>query len=227
MAELVRREGADLGIALDGDGDRLIVADEQGAVVDGDQIMAICAAEMLARQKLAKNTLVATVMSNLGLEIAMQRMGGKLIRTQVGDRYVVEEMRRNAYNFGGEQSGHLIFLKHNTTGDGILGALQLLVAMKKKEQPLSELTQLMEPFPQVLMNVRTAEKTAVDHIPGFSERVASMAKSLGSNGRILVRTSGTEPVIRVMVEGEDEKLIDTMACELCDFISRQAGTSSG
>jgi len=221
MAELVRREGADLGIALDGDGDRLIVADEQGSIVDGDQIMAICAAEMLQRQKLAQNTLVATVMSNLGLEIAMQRMGGKLVRTQVGDRYVVEEMRRNAYNFGGEQSGHLIFLKHNTTGDGILGALQLLISMKKKEQPLSELTQIMEPFPQVLKNVRTEKKVAIEKIAGFSEKTALMEQSLGTTGRILVRPSGTEPVIRVMIEGDDEKLIDTMACDLCDFISKQ------
>ncbi len=223
MAELVRKEGADLGIALDGDGDRLIVADEKGKIVDGDQIMAICAAEMLQRQKLAKNTLVATVMSNLGLEHAMQRMGGKLIRTQVGDRYVVEEMRRNAYNFGGEQSGHLIFLKHNTTGDGILGALQLLIAMKKKEQALSEMTQIMEPFPQVLKNVRTEKRIAVEEIAGFSDKIASMEKNLGATGRILVRPSGTEPVIRVMVEGEDENQIDTMACELCDFISKLAG----
>ena len=223
MADLVRKEGADLGIALDGDGDRLIVADEKGKIVDGDQIMAICAEEMLQRQKLAKNTLVATVMSNLGLEHAMQRMGGKLIRTQVGDRYVVEEMRRNAYNFGGEQSGHLIFLKHNTTGDGILGALQLLIAMKKNERSLSEMTQIMEPFPQVLKNVRTEKRIAVEEIAGFSDKIASMEKNLGSTGRILVRPSGTEPVIRVMVEGEDENLIDTMACELCDFISKLAG----
>jgi len=223
MADLVRKEGADLGIALDGDGDRLIVSDEKGKIVDGDQIMAICAEEMLQRQKLAKNTLVATVMSNLGLEHAMQRMGGKLIRTQVGDRYVVEEMRRNAYNFGGEQSGHLIFLKHNTTGDGILGALQLLIAMKKNERSLSEMTQIMEPFPQVLKNVRTEKRIAVEKIAGFSEKIASMEKNLGSTGRILVRPSGTEPVIRVMVEGEDENLIDTMACELCDFISKLAG----
>ena len=222
MAELVRKEGADLGIALDGDGDRLIIADEQGNIVDGDQIMAICADEMIERQKLAKNTLVATVMSNLGLEIAMQRMGGKLVRTQVGDRYVVEEMRRNAYNFGGEQSGHLIFLNYNSTGDGILGALQLLVAMKKKERPLSELTQIMESFPQVLKNVRTQKKIVISKLSGFSEKIYSMEKSLGSTGRILVRPSGTEPVIRVMVEGEDEKLIDTIACELCDFISKQA-----
>ena len=222
MADLVRQESADLGIALDGDGDRLIVSDEMGKIVDGDQIMAICAEEMLQRQKLAKNTLVATVMSNLGLEIAMQRLGGKLVRTQVGDRYVVEEMRLNDYNFGGEQSGHLIFLKHNTTGDGILGALQLLVAMKKKERPLSEMKHIMEPFPQVLKNVRTEIKVAVDQLAGFSEKIAAMKKNLGSSGRILVRPSGTEPVIRVMVEGEDDELINTLACELCDFISQQA-----
>jgi phosphoglucosamine mutase len=221
MAEIVRREGADLGIALDGDGDRLIVADEKGNIVDGDQIMAICAEEMLERQKLKKNTLVATVMSNLGLEIAMQRLGGKLVRTQVGDRYVVEEMLRHDYNLGGEQSGHLIFLKHNTTGDGILGALQLLIAMKKKERPLSEITQIMEPFPQVLKTVRTKQKLNMEKIPGFAEKTASLEKSLGKNGRILVRQSGTEPVIRVMVEGEDEKLIETIASDLCDFISRQ------
>ena len=223
MADLVRKEGADLGIALDGDGDRLIVSDEKGKIVDGDQIMAICAEEMLARQKLAKKTLVATVMSNLGLEIAMQRLGGKLVRTRVGDRYVVEEMLLHEYNLGGEQSGHLIFLKHNTTGDGILGALQLLVAMKKKERPLSEMAQIMEPFPQVLKNVLTEKKVALKEITGFSQKISAMEKSLGSSGRILVRPSGTEPVIRVMVEGEDEKLIDSVACELCDFISKQAG----
>jgi len=224
MAELVCKEGADLGIALDGDGDRLIVADEQGKVVDGDQIMAICAEEMLERQKLAKNTLVATVMSNLGLDLAMQRMGGQLVRTKVGDRYVVEEMLRNGYNFGGEQSGHLIYLKHNTTGDGILGALQLLLSMKKKERPLSELTQIMEPFPQILKNVRISQKIALDQISGFSEKLTTIEKNLGSTGRILVRPSGTEPVIRVMVEGEDEKLIDDMACELCDFIIKRTGS---
>ena len=224
MAELVCKEGADLGIALDGDGDRLIVADEQGKVVDGDQIMAICAEEMLERQKLAKNTLVATVMSNLGLDLAMQRMGGQLVRTKVGDRYVVEEMLRNGYNFGGEQSGHLIYLKHNTTGDGILGALQLLLSMKKKERPLSELTQVMEPFPQILKNIRINQKIALDQISGFSEKLTTIEKNLGSTGRILVRPSGTEPVIRVMVEGEDEKLIDDMACELCDFIIKRTGS---
>jgi phosphoglucosamine mutase len=222
MADMVRKEGADLGIALDGDGDRLIVSDEKGNVVDGDQIMAICAEEMMQRQKLAKNTLVTTVMSNIGLDVAMQRMGGKLVRTRVGDRYVVEEMRLHEYNFGGEQSGHLIFLKHSTTGDGILGALQLLIAMQKKQQPLSEMTRIMEPFPQVLKNVHTGKKIVLEKLEGFSEKISTMEKNLGSSGRILVRPSGTEPVIRVMVEGEDEKVIDNLACELCDFISRQS-----
>ena len=223
MADIVKREGADLGIALDGDGDRLIVADEKGRIVDGDQIMAICAAEMIERERLAQNTLVATVMSNLGLEHAMERMGGRLVRTRVGDRYVVEEMLQSGYNFGGEQSGHLIFLKHNTTGDGLLGGLQLLISMKKKECPLSELTRIMEPFPQVLKNVRISGKIPTDEIPGFSEKMDSMEKSLGTSGRILVRPSGTEPVIRVMVEGEDEKLIDTVCCEVREFIVKKTG----
>ncbi len=218
MADMVKKSGADLGVALDGDGDRLIVADEHGNVVDGDKIMAICAAEMLERGKLSQNTLVATVMSNMGLKVAMERMGGRLVRTQVGDRYVVEEMRRNKYNFGGEQSGHLVFLKHNTTGDGILGALQLLVAMKKKEQPISELSKIMERFPQVLKNVTTREKIALDQIPGFATKVTSLEKELGNKGRILVRPSGTEPVIRVMVEGENEEKIENIADELCEVI---------
>jgi phosphoglucosamine mutase len=224
MADMVKKHEADLGIALDGDGDRLIIADENGNVVDGDKIMAICAAEMLERGKLSHNTLVATVMSNMGLEIAMQRLGGQLVRTQVGDRYVFEEMRRNGYNFGGEQSGHLIFLKHNTTGDGILAALQLLVSMKKTGKPLSELTKIMERFPQVLKNVTTREKIALDQIPGFTKKLASLEKTLGTKGRILVRASGTEPVIRVMVEGENDDQIENIADDLCEVI-RQADTN--
>ncbi len=218
MQETVLRTGADLGIALDGDGDRVIMCDEKGALVDGDQIMAICARDLVQRRKLKKKTLVATVMSNLGLEVAMQRMGGRMIRTQVGDRYVVEAMRRHDYNFGGEQSGHLIFLKHNTTGDGTLAALQLLVSMVKQQKSLSALAKIMEPFPQVLKNVRTSHKIAVDTIPGFSSRRQAMEEKLGSKGRILVRPSGTEPMIRVMVEGERADLIEEMAHELCDMI---------
>ncbi|MCA1765949.1 MAG: phosphoglucosamine mutase [Desulfobulbaceae bacterium] len=220
MAEKVKEVGADIGIALDGDGDRLIVVDEKGRIVDGDHVMAICASELMARRKLRKKTLVSTVMSNLGLEVAMQKMGGRMLRTQVGDRYVVEEMRQGGYNFGGEQSGHLIFLDHNTTGDGILAALQLLAIMIKRDKPLSELATLMESFPQTLQNVKTESRIDPARIKGFSRKVADLEKELGASGRILVRPSGTEAVIRVMVEGPDQSLIDSMAAELCEMISR-------
>src|SRR5512138_3679650 len=158
MCEAVKEHQADLGIALDGDADRVIFCDEFGNVVDGDQIMAICATEMLRQKRLKKNTLVATVMSNMGLDIALKRAGGKVIKTDVGDRYVVEEMRRGGYNLGGEQSGHMIFLDHNTTGDGTLTALQVLAIMRRTGKPLSELAQVMIPLPQVLVNVRVSEK---------------------------------------------------------------------
>jgi len=225
MAAKVRELKADIGLAFDGDGDRLIVADEHGNIVDGDHIMAICAADLISRRKLKKKTLVATVMSNLGLEEAMQRLGGRMLRTQVGDRYVVEEMRRSGFNFGGEQSGHLIFLDHNTTGDGILAALQLMAVMIKKGKPLSELAKIMESFPQVLKNVRTAEKINVKSISGFANKLKSLEEKLGTNGRILVRPSGTEPVIRVMMEGRDHDEINAMADELCEMI-RKAGSGS-
>ncbi|NTV14718.1 MAG: phosphoglucosamine mutase [Desulfobulbaceae bacterium] len=223
MADKVRELGADIGIALDGDGDRLIVADEKGNIVDGDHIMAICASALLSQRHLRKKTLVATVMSNLGLELAMKKLGGKLVRTGVGDRCVVEEMRRGGYNFGGEQSGHLIFLDHNTTGDGILAALQLLAIMIRRGQPLSELAAIMEACPQVLKNVRTTRKLNPAEIPGFSAKIATLEKELGESGRILVRPSGTEPVIRVMVEGSDSGQIESMADELCDLITRGDG----
>jgi phosphoglucosamine mutase len=196
------------------------VADEQGNIVNGDHIMALCAADLIARKKLKKKTLVTTVMSNLGLEAAMKRLGGKMVRTAVGDRYVVEEMRNKGYNFGGEQSGHLIFMDHITTGDGILAALQVLAVMIKKQQPLSELACIMESYPQVLKNIRTREKIEVRQIPGFAGKVSQMEKKLGDTGRILVRPSGTEPVIRVMVEGRDKKLIEAMASELGDLIGQ-------
>jgi len=220
MAEKVKQLGADIGLALDGDGDRLIVCDENGEIVDGDHIMAICAADLLSRRKLKKKTLVATVMSNIGLEKAMTEMGGKLVRTQVGDRYVVETMRAKGYNFGGEQSGHLVFLDHNTTGDGIQAGLQLLSIMIKKKKPLSKLADIMTSYPQVLENVRMSSKIAPEDIQGFPEALQEAEKQLGKRGRILVRPSGTEPVIRVMVEGEDEKEISTIALELCDIIRR-------
>ncbi|HSL39755.1 MAG TPA: phosphoglucosamine mutase, partial [Desulforhopalus sp.] len=161
MASRVKELGADIGLALDGDGDRLIVADENGAIVPGDHVMAICARELLAQRRLKKKTLVATVMSNMGLEKAMADLGGSMVRTAVGDRYVVECMRKKGYSFGGEQSGHLVFLDHITTGDGVLAGLQLLAIMKKRRQPISELAKVMESFPQVLKNVRTSRKIEV------------------------------------------------------------------
>lgn len=218
MAAVVREEGADIGLALDGDADRLIVCDERGEIVNGDHIMAICARELLHKKELKKKTLVATVMSNLGLELAMKRLGGHLVRAAVGDRYVVEMMRQGGYSFGGEQSGHLVFLEHITTGDGILAALQLLAIMQKREKPLSELARVMESFPQVLKNVHTGRKVDIEAIPGLAEAVRSQEAELGETGRILVRPSGTEPVVRVMVEGEDSARIRRIADELCGLI---------
>ncbi len=220
MAEKVKKLGADIGLALDGDGDRLIVCDEKGKIVDGDHIMAICAQELIKRRKLKKKTLVATVMSNMGLEAAMESMGGRMERTAVGDRYVVECMRKKGYSFGGEQSGHLVFIDHMTTGDGTLAALQLLATMKKRKKPLSELATIMDSFPQILKNVRTSSKIEVGTIPEFPETIKKMESKLGDTGRILVRPSGTEPVIRVMLEGQDETLIHQMADELCDMVMR-------
>ncbi|MBW2683986.1 MAG: phosphoglucosamine mutase, partial [Deltaproteobacteria bacterium] len=205
-------------LALDGDGDRLIVSDERGEIVDGDHIMAICAQELLKQRKLKKKTLVATVMSNMGLEEAMQDMGGRMVRTGVGDRYVVECMRKKGYSFGGEQSGHLVFLDHITTGDGILAGLQLLAIMKKRKKPLSELATIMESFPQVLKNVRMSTRVPIETIPNFLKTVEKLEQKLGKNGRILVRPSGTEPVIRVMVEGRDNVEINAIADELCELI---------
>lgn len=220
MSEKVKSLGADIGLALDGDGDRLIVCDENGEVVDGDRIMAICAQELLVQRKLKKKTLVATVMSNMGLEVALEKMGGKMVRAGVGDRYVVEEMRKHGYSFGGEQSGHLVFLDHITTGDGILAGLQLLAIMKKRKKPLSKLAMVMTSFPQVLKNVRTSRKIEIDTIPGFTDAIVSYEKELGKKGRILVRPSGTEPVIRVMVEGQNNTRINNIAEDLCHFVEK-------
>ena len=223
VAAKVKETGADIGIALDGDGDRLIVVDETGKIVDGDHIMAICAADLVARKKLKKKTLVATVMSNMGLEAAMRTIGVDLVRTQVGDRYVVEEMRQKKYSFGGEQSGHLIFLEHSTTGDGILAALQLMAIMVKHNKPLSELAGIMESFPQILSNVRTSKRLDLELIPNFQATIRKMEKKLGADGRILVRLSGTEPVVRVMLEGKEQDVIEAMADELCDLVRKADG----
>lgn len=220
MADKVRELGADMGIALDGDADRLMVADENGSILDGDQVMAICADDLLSSKKLRKKTLVATVMSNIGLEHFMKERGGRLERTPVGDRYVVERMRVKGYNFGGEQSGHLIFLDHNTTGDGILAGLRLLAVMIKKNRRLSELAGQLKTVPQVLENVHLEKRVDPAKIHGLKGLSAKMENDLAGEGRILIRASGTEPLIRVMVEGPDPERIKAMAAELAEQIRR-------
>jgi len=227
MAEVVKKHGADLGIALDGDADRLILADEKGEIVNGDQVLAILAARLKSADRLQGNTLVATVMSNLGLEIAMNRIGVRLERTAVGDRYVVEEMRRNGYNLGGEQSGHVVFLDHSTTGDGSLTALQILAVMLAEERPLSELAAIMEQMPQVLVNVRVRVKTPLEEMPDVMKVIAGVEERLGQSGRVLVRYSGTEKKIRVMVEGEDRTVIDAHARDIAEALQAKIGEEVG
>lgn len=223
MSEAVKIHRADLGIALDGDADRVIFVDEFGNIVDGDQIMAICATDMIRQKKLRKNTLVATVMSNMGLDIAMRKAGGKVIKTDVGDRYVVEEMRKGGYNLGGEQSGHMIFLDHNTTGDGVLSALQLLAIIRRSGRSLSDLAEVMIPLPQVLVNVRVSEKRDVMEIPTAAALIKDTEAKLGLDGRILIRYSGTEPLLRIMIEGQDKYQITGWAKDIAEAVEKAIG----
>ena len=223
ISEAVKQHRGDIGIALDGDADRVIVCDEFGNEVNGDQIMAICATDMIARKQLKKKTLVATVMSNMGLDIALRKAGGKIIKTAVGDRYVVEEMRKGGYNLGGEQSGHLIFLDNNTTGDGVLAALQLLAVMRRQEKPLSELAEVMIPLPQVLVNVRVRERQDIMTIPPIAAAIKGVEEKLGNEGRVLIRYSGTEPLLRIMLEGQDKYEITGWANEIADLVRQQIG----
>ena len=223
ISEAVKSHGADIGIALDGDADRVIVCDEYGNEVNGDQIMAICATEMLARNQLNHKTLVATVMSNMGLDIALRRAGGSVIKTAVGDRYVVEEMRKGGYNLGGEQSGHLIFLDCSTTGDGVLAALQLLAIIRRTEKPLSELAKIMTPLPQILVNVRVKKRTDIMTVPAIARAIQDIEAKLGSEGRVLIRYSGTEPLLRIMLEGQDTAEITAWAHEIADLVKHEMG----
>jgi len=226
LVDAVRSHGADIGIALDGDADRVIVVDEQGMVLDGDQILAICAQELLDQGDLPGNTVVATVMSNMALEVFLQERGVRLLRTRVGDRYVVEAMRQEHVILGGEQSGHIIFLRHATTGDGLLAALQLMRIMVSRERPLSALAGLLHPFPQILRSVRVQRKLPLDQVPELVQAQNAAAAALGDRGRVVLRYSGTEPVLRVMVEAEDPMVVEHWCHNLCAAALQALGEDS-
>ncbi len=220
VSDLVVQRHGHLGMALDGDGDRVVFVDQKGEIVDGDHIMAICAIDMAEEGRLNNRSIVTTVMSNMGLDLSLGKRGIRVIRTAVGDRYVVEEMVRGGFNLGGEQSGHTIFLDHNTTGDGILTALQTLSIMVRKQRQLDELAEEMIPLPQVQFNAKINRKIDVLGMPAIRQRIKAIEDELGKSGRILTRYSGTEPVLRIMLEGEDEDKITHMGRELADTIGR-------
>lgn len=223
LCELVSELGADAGLAFDGDADRLIAVDDRGQLVDGDRIMAICAVHLKREGKLVKNTLVATVMSNMGLEIAMKENGISLVRTKVGDRYVLEKMLKDGYTLGGEQSGHVIFLDHNTTGDGIITAVQLMGLMAKEKQSLSHLSKVMRPLPQATVNARVPEgkKAAFEKDEAIAAKRQELEQKYKDRGRTLIRLSGTEPLARIMVEGPDQREIERDAYELAQYIEEK------
>jgi len=219
-AAKLREVRGDVGIALDGDADRCVMVDERGQTVDGDALLALLARDACTRGVLRGGSIVSTVMSNLGLERALARNGLGLVRTAVGDRYVVEAMRSGGYNLGGEQSGHVVLLDHNTTGDGLMTALQVLAIMRRSGQRLSELAAGFERVPQVLVNVNVANKRPVEELPEFQKQLRAVEAALGGDGRVLVRYSGTEPKARVMVEGDDEVRVRGYAAELASALQR-------
>ncbi|UCG99784.1 MAG: phosphoglucosamine mutase [Deltaproteobacteria bacterium] len=218
LAEEVVKRKADAGFAFDGDGDRLIAVDENGSMLTGDQIMAICAREMKKEGKLTKNLVVCTVMSNIGLGIAFKELGIEQVIAKVGDRYVLEEMQANGASIGGEESGHVIFLEHHTTGDGIITALQVLAAMKKAQKPLSELAQVMKVFPQKLINVDVKTKPELSTIPEISQVIKDIEEQLADTGRVLVRYSGTQNMCRVMVEGPTREDTENYCKKIADVL---------
>lgn len=220
LQQAVLEHGADLGLANDGDADRLIVVDEQGEILDGDFIMVICALDQKAKGTLAQNAVVVTVMSNLGLHLALKEAGITIHETQVGDRYVMEELLKTGAKLGGEQSGHIIYLDHNTTGDGLLTALQLLSVLKERQVPLSQLASQMQRLPQVLLNARVEHKERLMQDERVLAKVKEAEGTLGCQGRVLVRTSGTEPLIRVMVEGPDQQKLWELAQGVIDTIAQ-------
>lgn len=226
-AEVLRRK-ADIGVALDGDADRVILIDDKGRTVDGDAVMALCAIQMLRAKQLRKKTLVATIMSNLGLERAIEKEGGKLVRCDVGDRYVVETMRQGQYNLGGEQSGHLIFLDHTTTGDGLIAALQVVSICLDTEKALSELSDnVIEPVPQYLHNVTFHARKPLEDMAAMQRTVRDVNKILGKDGRLVIRWSGTEPKLRIMIEGDSKDKIHKLAISIADSAKKDLATPKG
>jgi phosphoglucosamine mutase len=223
VRDAVLKHKADVGISHDGDGDRAILVDETGAVLDGDHILALCALDLKSRDLLRSNTLVATVMSNVGLDLCLKEAGIRVVRTPVGDRYVLEEMLRHGYNVGGEQSGHCVFLDHNTTGDGVVTALQVLSLMARRQEPLSQLRQCMTPCPQVLINVRVVDKPDLESVPAVQTAIGEAEAQLDGIGRVLVRYSGTEPLARVMVEGREAEQVERLARSIADVIEKELG----
>ena len=223
MMEVVKEEKADIGIALDGDADRVIVCDEKGRSVDGDHIIAICAIDMKKNGALKKNIVVVTIMTNKGFDIAMERERIKVVKTMVGDRYVVDEMRKKGYVLGGEQSGHIIFSNHTTTGDGIVSALQLLKVIKERREKLSKLAGCMTSLPQVLVNVDVTEKKDISRLQ-VNKNIKSAELKLGGKGRVLVRYSGTQNLCRIMIEGEDKREIQKMANDIAKVMKKEIGT---
>ncbi|MEO4055072.1 phosphoglucosamine mutase [Solibacillus sp. CAU 1738] len=223
LAEFVLERGADVGLAFDGDGDRLIAVDEKGQIVDGDQIMFIIGKYLHAKGRLKKGTVVSTVMSNMGFYKAVEENDMTSVKTAVGDRYVVEEMRANDYNLGGEQSGHIVFLDFNTTGDGLLTGIQLVNIMKMTGKRLSELASEMTIFPQRLVNVRVTDKHAVTQNERVAAIIAEVESDMAGNGRVLVRPSGTEPLVRVMVEAATEEACETYVNKISDVVRAEMG----
>ena len=223
LSRAVTERGADLGLAFDGDSDRLIAVDEHGSIVNGDQIMAVCALDMKQRGLLKQDTLVATVMSNLGLELGLKQAGIRLEKTKVGDRYVLEEMLKSGYNLGGEQSGHIIFLDGNTTGDGILSGVQLLSVMKRAGKPLSRLAKVIDILPQVLVNAKVSEQKKYDYDQDevILKEIRELEKQFEGQGRVLIRTSGTEPLVRVMIEGKDKDYIARQAVRMAQLVEER------
>jgi phosphoglucosamine mutase len=223
MCEAVNKYRADVGISLDGDADRVIMVDEKGEIVNGDHILAICALHLSRKKALPQNTIVATQMSNVGLDLAMKKAGIYVVRTDVGDKNVVEAMRKQNYALGGEQSGHIIHLEHSTTGDGCVAALNVLAVMKAEGKTLSELKNIMDDVPQVLINTRVAVRKELGEITGYKKLIESAEAQLKGDGRVFVRFSGTEPLIRVLVEGRDKRQIAQLAEEISKFLQKELG----